>query len=144
MRVSSMFRGVFLALAMLAVSVPMAHAATGTVRIKVVKAGFIFGGSGGSGTLTLGGKTYYLSIGGLSAGLVIGAAELNFSGTASHLNKPGDIAGVYGAVGAGVAADHGPGIITLGNQKGVLLELTGRQRGLLVNVDLSGMVISLK
>ena len=50
----------------------------------------------------------------------------------------------YAAAGAGVAAPHGRGVISLVNPKGVVLELTGRQKGLLVNIDLSGMAISLK
>ncbi len=144
MRLSSTLRAGFLALATLAASSAAAHAENGTVSIKVVKAGFFIGGSAGSGTLTFHGKTYYLSIGGISAGFVIGAAEVRFSGTASNLNKPADIAGVYGAAGAGVAADRGPGVITLANPNGVVLELSGTQKGLMVNVDLSGMAISLK
>src|SRR6516164_5267421 len=44
------------------------QAQTGTVRINVVKAGFIVGAGGGSGTLTFRGHTYPLSIGGLSLG----------------------------------------------------------------------------
>jgi hypothetical protein len=34
--------------------------------------------------------------------------------------------------------------IVLTNQKGAVLELTGRQVGLLANVDLSGLAITLK
>ena len=48
-----------------------AYADSGTVRITVVKAGWFIGGSGGSGTLTYHGRVYPLSIGGVSAGLVL-------------------------------------------------------------------------
>jgi hypothetical protein len=84
------------------------------------------------------------AIGGISAGLVFGAAETTFSGTVSHIRAAGDVAGVYAAAGAGAAAGRGTGVIVLTNPKGAVLELSGRQRGLMVNVDLSGMAISLK
>jgi len=110
-----------------------------------VKAGFIVGASGGSGTLTFQGHTYRLSIGGISAGLVFGAAETTFSGTVSHINAAGDVAGVYAAAGAGAAGLTAAGaVIVLTNPKGAVLELSGRQRGLMINIDLSGMAISLK
>ena len=46
-----------------------AYADSGTIVIRVFKAGWFVGGSGGSGTLTFHGRQYPLSIGGLSAGL---------------------------------------------------------------------------
>ena len=49
-----------------------ARADSGTVRINFVKAGWIIGGSVGSGTLSFRGRTYPLSIGGLSYGLTFG------------------------------------------------------------------------
>src|SRR5262249_42158146 len=55
-----------------------AHADSGVVRITVVKAGWFLGGAGGTGTLTFHGRTYPLSIGGLSAGLVFGASGTHF------------------------------------------------------------------
>ncbi len=54
-----------------------------------------------------------------------------------------DVNGVYGAVGAGAAVVRGGGVILLTNQNGAVLELSGRQAGLIVAVDLNGLVISL-
>jgi hypothetical protein len=48
-------------------------APSGTVDLTLYKAGFIVGGSGGSGTLTFKGKKYPVSIGGVSLGATIGA-----------------------------------------------------------------------
>lgn len=121
-----------------------ARADSGTVRINVLKGGWFIGASGGSGTLTFRGRTYPLSIGGLSAGLVFGASQTYLSGRVSRINRPSDVAGVYGAGGAGAAIGRGVSAIVLTNEKGALLELSGRQTGLMVNADLSGLAISLR
>lgn len=121
-----------------------AHADSGTIRFSVLKGGWIIGASGGSGTLTFRGRRYPLSIGGLSAGLTFGAAKTEFTGTVSNINRPSDVAGVYGAAGVGVAAIRGVRAIVLTNEKGAVLNLQGRQTGLMVNADLSGLAISLR
>ena len=132
-------------IAILGASVPSAsYADGGTVRISVLKAGWFIGGSGGRGTLTFHGRRYPLSIGGLSTGLVFGASETYFVGTVSNIFSPADVAGVYGAAGAGAALVAGAGAIVLKNDKGAVLSLSGRQVGLIANVDLSGMAISLR
>ena len=132
-------------IAILGASVPSAsYADGGTVRISVLKAGWFIGGSGGRGTLTFHGRRYPLSIGGLSAGLVFGASETYFVGTVSNIFSPTDVVGVYGAAGAGAALVAGAGAIVLKNDKGAVLSLSGRQVGLIANVDLSGMAISLR
>ncbi|MGD9869198.1 MAG: hypothetical protein AB7U38_14500 [Hyphomicrobiales bacterium] len=122
----------------------MASAASGSVSITVVKAGWFVGGSGGSGTLSFQGRRYPLSIGGISAGLVFGASKATLSGRVSNIRRASDVAGVYGAAGAGVAAGRGRNVIVLTNEKGAVLELSGSQAGLIVNLDLSGMAITLK
>ncbi len=121
-----------------------AWADSGSMSIHIVKGGFFIGASAGSGTLTFHGRHYPLDIGGISGGLVIGAAKADFYGTVSHISRPSDVAGVYAAVGAGAAGTRGPGAIVLKNAKGALLQLSGRQTGLMINADLSGMAIGLK
>jgi lipid-binding SYLF domain-containing protein len=115
----------------------------GTILISLFKAGWFIGGSGGSGTLIFHGRRYPLSIGGLSAGLVFGASETHFVGTVSNIFRPSDVAGVYGAANAGGALVVGGGVIALTNDKGAILHLSGRQVGLIADLDLSGMAISL-
>jgi hypothetical protein len=122
----------------------VAHADSGTVRISVLKGGWVIGASGGSGTLTFHGQQYRLSIGGLSAGFVFGASQTYLSGRVSHISEPSDVAGVYGAGGVGAAIISGVRAIVLTNEKGAILELSGRQTGLMVNADLSGMAITLR
>jgi hypothetical protein len=121
-----------------------AHADSGTIRISVLKGGWFIGASGGTGTLTFHGRRYPLSVGGLDAGLVFVALQTYLSGRVSHISRPSDVAGVYGAAGAGAAIFTGARAIVLSNEKGAVLELNGRQTGLMVNADLSGLAISLQ
>jgi len=65
-------------------------------------------------------------------------------GGVSNISRASDVAGVYGAAGAGLAVGKGARAIVLANQKGAVLELEGRQVGLLANVDLSGLAITMK
>lgn len=120
------------------------YADTGTIRFSVLKAGWFLGGSGGTGILNFHGRRYPVSIGGVSAGLVFGASQTHFVGTVSNIFRPSDVAGVYGAAGAGAALVFGAGTIVLKNEKGAVLALNGRQVGLIANADLSGMAISLR
>lgn len=143
---ASGFRIFFVALvAILAASFSSAaRADSGTVRISFIKAGWVIGGSVGSGTLTFQGRTYPLSIGGLSYGFTFGGSQTNLRGTVSNIYRPSDIEGVYGAAGAGATVIRGPQAIVLTNQKGAVLQVSGNQTGLMVNLDLSGMALSLR
>jgi hypothetical protein len=120
-----------------------AQTGSGTVRIHIVKAGFIVGVGGGKGTLTFNGKSYPLSIGGVSVG-TIGVATVNLAGTARNLRTAADIAGTYGAASASVAIVGGAKVATLKNEKGVVLEVHGVQLGLEASLSLSGMTIALQ
>jgi len=121
-----------------------AHADSGTISFRVLKGGWVIGASGGSGTLVFHGQRYPISIGGVSAGFVFGASETFFRGSVSHISSPSDVAGIYGAAGAGAAVGAGAQFITLANEKGAILTLTGRQVGLQINADLSGLSISVR
>lgn len=121
-----------------------AHADSGTVHITIYKAGWFVGGSGGEGVLTYHGRHYPLTIGGISAGLVFGASKAELTGRVRHIRRSSDIAGVYAAGGAGAAAGPGVNAIVLTNDKGAVMELTGKQVGLIANADLSGMAVSMR
>ena len=145
MRFSSGFRAALIALVALASAgvSSAAHANSGTIWISEVKGGWFIGASGGGGTLIFHGRRYPLSIGGLSAGLVFGASVTRLFGRVSHIRRPSDVAGVYGAAGAGAALGVGARAIVLSNEKGAVLTLSGPQVGLIANADLSGLAISL-
>ena len=119
------------------------QAQTGAVRLNIVKVGFIVGAGGGSGTLSYHGKTYRLSVGGVSLGS-LGVASADLVGTASNLHRPSDLAGTYGAAGAGFTFIGGGQVATLQNEKGVVLTLQGRQVGFQASLGLAGMTISLR
>jgi hypothetical protein len=121
-----------------------AYADSGTISIRIVKAGFVIGGSAGSGVLHFQGRNYPLSIGGLSYGFTFGASETNFHGRVSNISRPSDVAGVYGQAGAGAAVIRGAQAIVLTNQSGAVLTLSGMQSGLIVSADLSGLALSLR
>ena len=122
----------------------LAHADSGSVRISFIKAGIIIGGAVGRGTLTFRGRTYRISVGGISYGFTFGGSQTYLHGRVTNIVRPSDIEGVYGAAGAGATVIRGPQAIVLTNQKGAILELSGNQTGLMVNLDLSGLALSLR
>ena len=121
----------------------VASADSGYVTLTIYKGGWIIGGSGGGGSLEFHGRRYRLATGGLDYGLLFGASKTVLHGRGRNIYRPSDIEGVYGAAGAGLAVGGGARAIVLTNQKGAILELSGRQVGLMANLDLSGLAISL-
>ncbi|MFZ2020030.1 MAG: hypothetical protein WAU90_15295 [Methyloceanibacter sp.] len=146
MQLASGFRAALVALVTLAGAAvsTAAHADNGQIWLWELKGGWFIGGSAGGGTLLFHGRRYPLSVGGVSAGLVFGGSETRLQGTVSNIRSPSDVAGVYGAAGAGVAIGVGARVIILKNEKGAVLRLSGRQIGLLANADVSGLVIGLQ
>lgn len=142
MRFLSSIRAALITLAAFAGLSTASFADSGTVTLTIYKAGWIIGGSGGSGVLDFHGRRYGLSTGGLDYGLVFGGSRAVLHGTVRNIYSPSDVAGVYGAAGAGLAVGPGARAIVLTNEKGAVLELTGRQVGLLANLDLSGLAIT--
>jgi len=121
-----------------------ARADEGFVQLTIIKAGWIIGGNGGGGTLDFHGRRYRLSTGGIDYGLVFGGSKAVLRGRVHNIYRPSDIAGVYAAGGAGIVVGGGVRGIVLTNAKGVVLELSGTQYGLMANADLSGLAITLR
>lgn len=147
MRFSSGLRTTLVALTALA-GIGLSSAAQadgGSIRFNVVKAGFVIGGQAGTGTLTFHGRSYPISIGGLSYGFTFGASDTHFLGTVRNIRQPSDVAGVYGAAAAGAALGvAGAQGIVLQNANGATLVLSGRQVGAIVSADLNGLAISMR
>jgi hypothetical protein len=120
-----------------------AAAASGRIEFRVVRGGFILGFGSGSGNLFFKGQRYSIRIGGVSLGATIGASSAEFVGRARNLRRASDIEGNYRAVSAGVAAAGGGAVARLRNSRGVELEVSGKQIGLMASVDLSGLRIRL-
>src|SRR5215469_6608378 len=143
MSLSSVLRAALIALFVFT-GLSSARADEGTISLVIYKAGWIIGGSGGSGVLNFHGRRYALSTGGIDYGLVFGGSKTILRGRVSNIWRPSDIAGVYGAAGAGIAVGGGARAIVLTNQKGAVLELSGYQTGLMANADLSGLAITMR
>ena len=145
MRISIRLLGAFFtAISLFFVGLQSAYADSGRITLKVYKAGFIIGASGGEGSLSFNGNTYRLGVGGIDYGLVFGGSKTVLQGKVSHIQRASDVEGVYAAVGAGLAVGRGTRAIVLTNQKGAVLELQGREVGLMANLDLSGLALSIK
>ena len=121
-----------------------AYAETGTVRFKFFKAGWFIGAQTGSGILKFRKEHYPFRISCVSAGLTFGGSSTDLVGTARNLKRASDIEGVYTAIGAGIAFGAGARAIQMQNSRGVVLTLQGKQLGLQLDLDLSGMNVSIQ
>ena len=128
---------------MLAGALSWSYAETGSVRFNIVKAGFIVGVGGGSGTLNFQGRNYQLSIGGINVG-TIGASAVELVGTAENLRTAADIAGTYSQGSAALAIVGGGRVAELQNQNGVVLKVSGPAIGLEASLSISGMTVSMQ
>ena len=146
MRISMIRLAVAALIALGIAAIPSAsQAATGSVRLKIVKASFGVGVSGGEGVLRFAKRSYPLSIAGVSIGISAGASEANLVGTVSNIRRASDIAGTYSAATSGGALVTGSKqVLTLTNEKGAILQVRGAQVGLEFNFDLSGLAISIR
>lgn len=118
--------------------------APGYVRVKLVKAGLIAGGGGGSGVLTYRGRNYPFRLSGVSLGVTAGASLSRLEGWASGITQVSDFAGTYSSVGGGGAIVGGFGGVQLRNENGVTIALQGPRAGMEFATNLSVVRISLK
>jgi hypothetical protein len=120
------------------------QAETGAVRVVFTKGGFIVGVGGGRGVLTFRGHHYPFRVSGMSFGATIGASTTDLVGRALNMHSPGDIAGNFGAIGAGGALAAGAGGVQLQNEKGVILQLHGVKVGVELSAAVGGVQIALE
>jgi hypothetical protein len=141
-RAIKFFAAALAALTIMAAAPSSSQAATGSVRLHIVKVGFIIGVGGGNGRLYFNHHVYPLTLGGIGIGS-LGVAAVDLVGTASNLHSPYDIVGTYSVVGAGAAFVGGASAATLQNEKGVVIQVRGVQAGFQINVGLGGMTINI-
>jgi hypothetical protein len=120
-----------------------AAAAPATIDFEIYKAGFIVGVSGGKGTLHAQGRSYPLTIAGVSVGATAGVSRAEMIGDVRNLQRIDDIEGTYSATQAGLALGGGEKVTRLQNSRGVVLDVRGKQIGIELSLDLNGMQISL-
>jgi lipid-binding SYLF domain-containing protein len=119
------------------------HAATGSVRVTVAKAGFIVGAGGGKGVLTFRHRNYPFTVQGLSLGLTAGASVNRLVGSAKHIRELSEFSGTYSVVGVGAALVGGIGGVQLRNAKGVTISLEGPKVGVEASANITKVVITL-
>jgi hypothetical protein len=125
------------------VSVARAQQPDATLEMHEGSVAAGIGFSWGGGTLTYQGKTYPISVEGLSVGSV-GIAEATASGKVHGLKSLNDFNGNYTAVSAGLTAAGGGSVAVLRNQNGVVIELVSTTQGVKVTLAASGVRMMLK
>lgn len=142
-------RSIKLAATLIAAAVVLASATlpsqadSGSVRIRITKAGFIVGFGGGDGVLHFKGRIYPFRVSGVSAG-TIGVSHMDLIGVAHNLRRPTDLAGSYSAGSASVAVVGGAKVARLQNPNGVVLEVHGAQVGLELSLNLGGATVTMQ
>src|SRR2546426_9662886 len=106
MKISIAARAALVALIAL-VGISSARADEGFVQLTIFKAGWIIGGSGGSGVLNFHGRRYPLSTGGLDYRPGFGGSKTGLRGRLRHIYRPPDGARAYGAARPGLAGGRG-------------------------------------
>jgi hypothetical protein len=118
--------------------------AVGRVRLEQVQMAFIGSATKGTGSLVYKGRSYPLEVGGLGVG-GIGASTVVATGNVYQLTRAQDIEGVYGQVRVGWAlAERGSGQLWLENDKGVVLRLATRRKGLMLALGADAVRIQLR
>jgi hypothetical protein len=116
----------------------------GTVAIDQVQVAFLASGNFGGGTLTFEGKAYPFKIGGLGVG-GIGVSSIEATGDVYKLTNVNDFGGGYVQTRAGFAfIDKSAGGIVMENNKGVLIRLSAKRKGVMLSVGVDGIVIQME
>jgi hypothetical protein len=137
------------AICVLAVAAATVHAADkkpkpdATIKLvsKSVAAGV--GVTWGSGKLTYEGKTYDITVDGLSVGSA-GAASITAKGKVYDLKKLEDFDGNYTAAAAGATIGGGGGGVTMQNQNGVTVKMTATTKGVSLTLATAGVKMAVK
>jgi len=101
------------------------------------------GNAAGSGVLTYKGKTYPVSVNGLSVGSV-GISQATASGKIYGLKDLKDFDGNYTAVGAGATLGGGGSVATMKNQNGVSIDLVSTSQGVKLTLAAGGVTLKIK
>jgi hypothetical protein len=113
------------------------------VHITGGSVAFLAGVSWGHGRVEFRGHSYKVKVRGLKVGS-IGAASFDANGDVYHLNHIRDIDGTYGAADASATAGAGAGVITLHNDKGVVINMTSTSAGLQLTAAPAGVELELE
>lgn len=101
------------------------------------------GFSWGSGTLTYQGKTYPVSVDGLTVGAV-GVTKATVKGNVFGLKALKDFDGIYTAAEAGAAVGEGAGATQMVNEHGVAIEMISTTEGVKLTLGSGGVKLRVK
>lgn len=118
---------------------------SGNIAFSTTAVGFILGVEWGSGTATLPGRrVLQLRVRTLKVGMA-GLEAVSANGRIYDLDprRPGDIAGTYTSIGAGITIGGGVGVQRMKNEKGVIIEINETAQGLAAKIAAAGIAIDL-
>lgn len=116
----------------------------GTVSIDETQFALIIGGSTGGGILKYKGQEYPFKTGGLSIGASIGVSKVSLVGNVYDMTDVSQFPGTYRKFTASVALGGGAATLTLKNENGVIMDLSGTTHGLSVDVSAEGLSVTMK
>ncbi|HKZ09063.1 MAG TPA: DUF1134 domain-containing protein [Methylomirabilota bacterium] len=116
---------------------------SGKVWVESKSVALGVGVSWGDGKLTYQGKDYPFTVNGLSV-VDLGVAKVTANGEVFNLKKLSDFSGNYVAGEAGAAVGGGAGAVTMKNQHGVVMRLTGTGTGVKLTLAGKGVDVKLK
>ena len=122
---------------------PASTATTGTITVTGGGVALGVGVSWGHGVLTYRGQQYKLKTSGLSV-VDIGASSYSGNGTVTGLKQVSDIVGNYQAVSLGATVAGGGGLMSMKNDKGVVIKLNATTKGLKFTAAPNGISIKLE
>ena len=140
----SMLRWVATGLVLLvAATVSAQDKPVGKVSVESKSIAIGVGVSWGDGKLTYQGKEHTFSVNGLSV-IDLGISKATATGEVFNLKKLSDFSGNYVAAEAGAAVGGGAGAVTMRNQNGVIMKLTGTGTGVQLTLAAKGVEVKLK
>ncbi|HXU87979.1 MAG TPA: DUF1134 domain-containing protein [Methylomirabilota bacterium] len=128
---------------MLAATVSAQEKPSGQVSLESKSIAAGVGVNWGDGKLLYQGKEYPFSISGLSV-VDVGISKVTATGDVYNLKKVSDFSGNYVAAQGGAAVGGGGGGVSMRNQHGVVMNLTGTGTGVKLALGAKGVDVKLK
>ena len=128
----------------MAISVEPAPKVSGTIEMKITSVAIGIGVEWGKGTLSMyDGTSHDLKISGLTV-LDIGASSVEATGEVYHLVEASDLEGTYISGQAGAVLVAGGSVLSMKNDKGVVIKMKSSQKGARLTLAAGGMTFKLK
>lgn len=117
---------------------------SGTIYVKSTTVAIGVGVSWGDGKLTYKGKEYAFKVEGVSV-VDLGITSVELTGEVYDLKSVSDFAGSYAAAGAGATfGNASAGVVTLKNDKNVIINAKAKGEGVRLTLAPSGVIIKMK